>query len=156
MEGPNHLQELTVEVQKAVDAYVKSDDVASYKELQSCLTRLQVASTKPSDTLFSFRLQVSNAQHLNPSILKHILNLGQIFENAAIVMLLEMGILDALVTRKVKEATAADLAAATGYNELVIGIYDPTIYRTVQLSSCSGQSTTHACRMRTALLRRNG
>ena len=156
MKGPNHLQELTAEVQKAVDAYVKSDNVVDYKELQSCLTRLQVASTKPSDTLFSFRLQVFNAQSLNPSTLKHTFDLGQMFENAAIVMLLEMGVLDALVTKKGKAATAADLAAATGFNELVIGIYDPTIHRTVQSSSRFGQSTTDACRVRTALLRRNG
>ena len=44
-------------------------------------------------------------------------------ENIAISMLLEMGILDALVARQGETATAAELAAATGCNELVIGIY---------------------------------
>ena len=58
MEGTRHLRELTEAVQSAVDAYIKSDDIANYKELQTRLTRLQVASSKPADTLFAFRLQV--------------------------------------------------------------------------------------------------
>ena len=45
-------------------------------------------------------------------------------ENAAIVMLIEMGILDALVAKQM--ATAEELVTATGYNELVIGICYPT------------------------------
>ena len=59
MEGTRYLRELTEEVKSAVDAYIKSDNIANYKELQTCLTRLKVASTKPADTLFTFRLQVS-------------------------------------------------------------------------------------------------
>ena len=58
MEGTSRLRELTGELQSAVDAYVNSDDIANYKELQTRLTRLQVASSKPTDTLFTFRLQV--------------------------------------------------------------------------------------------------
>ncbi|MCJ1384330.1 hypothetical protein MMC17_007446, partial [Xylographa soralifera] len=100
MEDPTRLRQLTTEVQSAVDAYIVSDDIANYKQLQSRVTRLQVASTKPTDTLFTFRLQV--------------------IENAAIVMLLEMGVLDALVAERGTPTTAADLAAATGCNELVI------------------------------------
>ena len=63
MEDPNRLQELTVEVQSAVDAYVKSDDIANYDELQIRLKRLQVASSKPTDMLFTFRVQVPSAQY---------------------------------------------------------------------------------------------
>ncbi|KAK0513495.1 hypothetical protein JMJ35_004481 [Cladonia borealis] len=100
MEGTRHLRELTKDVQSAVDAYIESDDIANYKELQTCLTRLQVASTKPPDTLFTFRLQM--------------------IENIAIAMLLEMGILDALVAKQGGTAKAAELAAATGCDELVI------------------------------------
>ena len=37
-------------------------------------------------------------------------------------MLIEMGVLDALVAKDGAEATAADLAAATDCNELVIGV----------------------------------
>lgn len=37
-------------------------------------------------------------------------------------MLIEMGVLDALVVKHGVEATAADLAAATDCNELVIGV----------------------------------
>ena len=59
MEGTRHLRELTKDIQSAVDAYIESDDIANYKELQTRLTRLQVASTKPADTLFTFRTQVS-------------------------------------------------------------------------------------------------
>ena len=66
MEGTSHLRELTEALQSAVDAYVKSDDIANYKELQTCLTRLQVASTKPADTLFTFRLQVLVIKRVKP------------------------------------------------------------------------------------------
>ena len=57
MEGPHRLQDLTVDVQRAVDAFIKSDNVADYKELQTYLMRLQVASSKPTDVLSTFRLQ---------------------------------------------------------------------------------------------------
>ena len=50
-------------------------------------------------------------------------------ENIAISMLLEMGILDALVAKQGGKATAAELAAATGYDELVIGMYLSTEVR---------------------------
>ena len=59
MEDGKCLQELVVEVQRSVDAYVHRDDVENYKQLQIKLKRLQVASSKPVDTLSTFRLQVS-------------------------------------------------------------------------------------------------
>ena len=58
MEDSKRLQELTAEVQNAVDAYAKSDDMTNYKELQSHIRLLQVAACTPVDTLFTFRLQV--------------------------------------------------------------------------------------------------
>ena len=59
MEDGKGLQELVAEVQRSVDAYVHRDDVENYKQLQTKLKRLQVASSKPADTLSTFRLQVS-------------------------------------------------------------------------------------------------
>lgn len=67
MEDPNRLRELTTEVQSAVDAYIKSDDIANYEELQIRLKRLQVASSKPADMLFTFRVQVSSVQYFKSS-----------------------------------------------------------------------------------------
>ncbi|MCJ1353600.1 MAG: hypothetical protein MMC33_003587 [Icmadophila ericetorum] len=98
MEDSKRLQELTAEVQNAVDAYAKSDDMTNYKELQSHIRRLQVAACTPVDTLFTFRLQVVG--------------------NIAIAMLNEMGVFDALVTKE--RATAAELAVSTGFSEPVI------------------------------------
>ena len=63
MEGSHRLQDLTIDVQTAVDAFIKSDNDADYKELQTCLMRLQVASSKPTDVLSTFRLQVLCFQH---------------------------------------------------------------------------------------------
>ena len=50
-------------------------------------------------------------------------------ENAAIVMLIEMGVLDVLVAKQGIAATAAELAAATGCSELLISMYYPTKYK---------------------------
>lgn len=61
MEDPERLRELTTEIQRAVDAYIKSEDTADYKTLQACITRLLVCVTKPADVLYSFRTQVSSA-----------------------------------------------------------------------------------------------
>ena len=58
MKDPNKLQELAAQVQGAVHAYIESDDSANYKELQTRLRHLQIASSKDADTLFSFRIQV--------------------------------------------------------------------------------------------------
>ena len=44
-------------------------------------------------------------------------------EDIAISMLLEMGLLDALVAKQGETATAPELAAAMGCDELVIGTY---------------------------------
>ena len=44
-------------------------------------------------------------------------------ENIAIAMMNEMGIMDALVAKHGSTATATELAAATGSNELVIGVF---------------------------------
>lgn len=60
------------------------------------------------------------------SSLSRVLNASQMIENIAISMLLEMGVLDALVAKKGKPATAADLATVTGCNELVIGMCHST------------------------------
>ncbi|KAL2166074.1 hypothetical protein VTG60DRAFT_3308 [Thermothelomyces hinnuleus] len=100
MENPDRLRELAREVQTAVDALISSDNIANYKALQTSLRRLQVAATKPADTVFSFRCQM--------------------IENASISMLLEMGILDALVAGQGSPRTAAELAAATETDESLV------------------------------------
>ncbi|KAA6408781.1 MAG: O-methyltransferase [Lasallia pustulata] len=105
MEDPNRLRELTTEVQSAVDAYIKSDDIANYEELQIRLKRLQVASSKPADMLFTFRVQPESSRG-DRKCGDHYLN--------------EMGVLDALMAKEGTTATAADLAAATGCKELMI------------------------------------
>ena len=58
MNDANKLRGLGAQVQGALDAYIESDDIANYKELQTRLRHLQIASSKDADTLYSFRLQV--------------------------------------------------------------------------------------------------
>ena len=72
-------------------------------------------------------------------------------ENIAISMLLEMGILDALIAKQGETATAAELAAATGCNELVIGIYISAEGRIWRLSLHVVSSKTYACLLRATL-----
>ena len=58
MNDANKLRGLGAQVQGALNAYIESDDIANYKELQTRLRHLQIVSSKDADTLYSFRLQV--------------------------------------------------------------------------------------------------
>ncbi|KAK0628777.1 S-adenosyl-L-methionine-dependent methyltransferase [Bombardia bombarda] len=74
--------------------------ISAFSKFETVIRSLEVAATKPADTVFSFRAQV--------------------LENAAISFLFELGILDGLVSRQGAEVTAAELAAETSSNELLI------------------------------------
>ncbi|GES61575.1 putative O-methyltransferase [Aspergillus terreus] len=94
------VKELAAAVEDAIEAYRQDDSIANYKQMQTAVSRLQTAAATPADTLFTFRLQVVG--------------------NVAIIMLIELGIIDALVALGQDEVRANELAASTGTNEELV------------------------------------
>ncbi|SPQ24141.1 92f86a0f-5903-4fca-ab4e-4565446c5867 [Thermothielavioides terrestris] len=106
------LLELAGTVHRAVQEYAADSNISNYKALQTCVRRLQIAAATPEDTLFNFRLQV--------------------VQNMGIMMLVELGILDALVGSEAQTTTSSELAKASGCDEGVVG---EQTYRANKLTS---------------------
>ncbi|KAL4815494.1 S-adenosyl-L-methionine-dependent methyltransferase [Aspergillus spinulosporus] len=91
---------LAAAVEHAVEAYSQDDSIANYKQMQTAISRLQTAAATPADTLFTFRLQVVG--------------------NVAVIMLIELGIINALVAMGQDQVHLTELAASTGTQEQVV------------------------------------
>lgn len=94
------LKKLADDVQKAVAAHTQSDDNADYDNALAAIQKLQLAVERPGD--FAARVRFQGLQ------------------NAALVMLGEMGVLQAIQTAERREVTSAQLASQTGCDELLI------------------------------------
>ncbi|RMZ79472.1 hypothetical protein DV738_g3412, partial [Chaetothyriales sp. CBS 135597] len=94
------VRELSAAVESKVETYAQDDSIENYKQLQTAISRLQIAAASPVDTLFSFRLQVVG--------------------NITVTMAIELGVIDALVALDQDQVHAADLAAATGCEQGIV------------------------------------
>ncbi|KAK3666981.1 hypothetical protein LTR22_002206 [Elasticomyces elasticus] len=95
------LKQLSANVQKAVEAYENDgDDAAAYDHALEAIQKLQLAVEKPGD--YAARLRYHGLQ------------------NIAIVMLAEMGVLQAIAARPDSSITVTELAKGTGCDELLI------------------------------------
>jgi len=94
------LKKLADDVQKAVAAHSQSEDNADYDNALSAIQKLQLAVERPGD--FAARVRFQGLQ------------------NAALVMLGEMGVLQTITANGGKETTSANLASQTGCDELLI------------------------------------
>ncbi|RMD40026.1 hypothetical protein DV735_g5112, partial [Chaetothyriales sp. CBS 134920] len=104
------VRELSAAVESMVETYAQDSSTENYKQLQTAVSRLQIAAASPVDTLFSFRLKVGI------SLLHRTLVIG----NIAVTMAMELGVIDALVALGQDQAHAVDLAAATGCEQGII------------------------------------
>lgn len=100
MSKPDILKKLADDVQKAVATHAESNDNADYDNALSAIQKLQLAVERPGD--FAARVRFQGLQ------------------NAALVMLGEMGVLQAITAKDGKETTSAELASDTGCDELLI------------------------------------
>ncbi|KAK5676263.1 hypothetical protein LTS10_011075 [Elasticomyces elasticus] len=101
MTGETSLKQLSADVQKAVEAYENNDaDAAAYDHALGAIQKLQLAIEKPGD--YAARVRYHGLQ------------------NIAIVMLSEMGVLQAIAARPDSSITATELANQTGCDELLI------------------------------------
>ncbi|KAK5719686.1 hypothetical protein LTR17_015221 [Elasticomyces elasticus] len=101
MAGKMSLKQLSANVQKAVEAYETNDgDAAAYDHALEAIQKLQLAVEKPGD--YAARVRYRGLQ------------------NIAIVMLAEMGVLQAIAARPDSSITASELAKETSCDELLI------------------------------------
>ncbi|KAK4894567.1 hypothetical protein LTR27_007208 [Elasticomyces elasticus] len=101
MAGKTSLKQLSEDVQKAVEAYENNDaDVAAYDHALEAIQKLQLAVEKPGD--YAARVRYHGLQ------------------NIAIVMLAEMGVVQAIAARPDSTITAAELAQETDCDKLLI------------------------------------
>ncbi|KAH9822914.1 hypothetical protein Tdes44962_MAKER00742 [Teratosphaeria destructans] len=91
-----HLAERSSRVQDTIAAYERRNDTSSYDEALKSIRDLQLAVKKPDD--FAARIRC------------------QAFQNIAIVVLAEMGVLQSIVTAGQRDSTADELAAETAYD----------------------------------------
>ena len=94
------LKKLANDVQQAVAAHVDSNDNTDYDNALSAIQRLQLAVERPGD--FAARVRFQGLQ------------------NTALVMLGEMGVLQAITSKNGKETTSAELSKETSSDELLI------------------------------------
>ncbi|KAK5995146.1 Demethylsterigmatocystin 6-O-methyltransferase [Cladobotryum mycophilum] len=100
MESPAQLRQRTAEVQKAIDHYEEDGNTKNYQAVQASLRRLQVAAADPMDLLSKFRLQLN--------------------ENMAVLMMIDLGILDKLEAKNGAPATAEELAGECSCSEIIV------------------------------------
>ncbi|KAH6634638.1 hypothetical protein B0J18DRAFT_416808 [Chaetomium sp. MPI-SDFR-AT-0129] len=102
MHPPARLHALLEDVRRELDAYTADSTQDNYRAVQHTIRRLQAGASSPADTLFTFRFQI--------------------VEHIGVMMLLELGILDALAKHEGESegVTAKELASETGVEESLV------------------------------------
>lgn len=104
MDPPAKLHALLEDVRRELDAYTADSSQDNYRAVQHTIRRLQAGASSPADTLFTFRFQI--------------------VEQIGVMMLLELGILDALVKHEGEGegVTASVLAGESGVEQSLVGM----------------------------------
>ncbi|RMZ90961.1 hypothetical protein DV736_g1798, partial [Chaetothyriales sp. CBS 134916] len=95
--NPADLRRLADEVQAIAHVYADSNTIENGQALRTSIRKLRIASAMPTEILFDFRMQP--------------------IENIAISVLLQSGVLDAIMASKGEVVEAQEIASATGYDE---------------------------------------